>query len=329
MLEQDYRNVSAWLEECQRPLLLTHVRPDGDALGSAGALAHVLRRGGSEPQIALFNPVPRRYSFLEEIERWHQWETSHEALCDSCDAVIIVDTCALAQLEPATAFLQSAPRTLVIDHHATHDPIGTRSQDLRLFDETACAASLIVAEWIDSTAIETDAELATMLFTGIATDSGWFRFSNTDARALGMAATLVEAGAEPNRLYSLIHEREPLEKLRLIARVLQKMELHADGRLAVMFVRPGDFEASGADATMTDDLVNEAARLASVEATILLTQIDDQSLRVNFRSKKMLDVSELARRFGGGGHARAAGARLQGDWDYVVPRLIAETIEAM
>jgi len=107
------------------------------------------------------------------------------------------------------------------------------------------------------------------------------------------------------------------------------MELHADGRLAVLFLRPADFEATGADDTMTEDLVNEPSRLGGVEATLLFTQEADDLVRVNFRSKSTLDVSELARRFGGGGHARAAGARLMGAWERNVPRVIAETIAAL
>ena len=230
-----------------------------------------------------------------------------EIVTADCDSVVLLDTCALAQLEPIAGFLCGAPRMLVIDHHATHDPIGTRDGDLRLFDETACATCQIVAEWIRSRGLGYDEPLATALFTGIATDCGWFRFSNTDARTMRMAADLVEAGADVSRIYAAIYQREPPSKLRLIAHMLDHLELWADGKLAVMSLRPADFEQTGADFSMTSDLVNEAGRLASTEATILFTEEPDNTIRVNFRSKQTLDVSEIARRFGGGGHVRGRG----------------------
>jgi len=325
----DLHAVAAWLAESAQPLLVTHRRPDGDALGALAAMSLMLSRGGVEPLPVLFDRFPRRYALLQPLARWHDWEAEREVLCGECDAVVVLDTCTLTQLEPIAPFLARAPRTLVIDHHATHDPIGTRPGDLRLLNESASATCLIVADLCRAMHTPLDAPLATALFVGLATDCGWFRFSNTDARTLRLAAELLEAGADPSGIHQALYEQEPRAKLRLVARLLERLELHADGRLAVMYLRPEDFAATGADDTMTEDLVNEAARLAGTEATLLITQEAGNVVRVNFRSKRNLDVSALARRFGGGGHARAAGARLMGAWDHVVPRVIAETIEAL
>jgi phosphoesterase RecJ-like protein len=170
---------------------------------------------------------------------------------------------------------------------------------------------------------------ATALFVGIATDTGWFRFSNADARTLRVAADLIEAGVDASGLYNTIYQQDSLPKVHLVARALAGLKLEADGQLAVMCLRQADFKATGADSTMTENLVNEATRLGSTEATLLFTEEPDGVIRVNFRSKRRLDVSELARRFGGGGHVRAAGARLRGEWDSVVPPVIAETIAAL
>jgi phosphoesterase RecJ-like protein len=217
----------------------------------------------------------------------------------------------------------------VIDHHTTRDPIGTRDGDLRFFDETAAATALIVAEWVRAGGLTIDEEMATALFVGLATDTGWFRFSNTDVRSLRLATELVEAGANPNKIHRAVYQQEHPAKLRLIARMLEALELHVDGKLAVMTLRPADFEAAGADHTMTEDLAHEATRLGCVEVVVLFTEGPDGEIRVNFRSKRLLDVSQLATRFGGGGHPRAAGARLRGEWDRVVPRAIVEVVEAL
>ena len=324
-----FDSVTAWLAQYQRPLVISHERPDGDSLGAMAAMTLALQRRGGNPIAVLYEPFPQRYAFLDLAIEWHEWDHVRDVVTTDGDAVILLDTCALSQLEPVAAFLAQAPPTLVIDHHATRDPIGLRAGDLRVFDDTASATSLMVAEWVCAAGLEYDEPLATALFTGIATDCGWFRFTNTDARTMRLAAELVEAGADPSRIHSTIYQQDSPARLRLIAHMLDHLELKADGKLAVMHLRPADFEATGAHSGMTSELVNEATRLASTEATLLFVEEPDRTIRVNFRSKRELDVSALARRFGGGGHARAAGARLRGEWDSVVPRVIAETIDAL
>ncbi len=257
---------------------------------------------------------------------WRRWDLEANALQHDCDAVVVVDTCAWSQLEPIAEFLKRAPRTLVIDHHPTRDPVATRPGDLRLFDESAGAVCLIIAELVKSAGLAFDPALATALLVGIATDTGWFRFSSTDGRVLRMAAELVDAGAPPAPIYRAIYEQDAPGKLRLLGRMLQNLELLAGGRLAVLKLRRADFDAVGADGTMTEDLVNEAGRLEGIEAILLFTEEPDGSIRVNLRSKQALDVAALASRFGGGGHARAAGARPAGSWDQVVDSVTAAAL---
>lgn len=322
--EGEPHDVAAWLTRFREPLLLTHVRPDGDAIGSLAALSMALAQHGMEPRTTLFGPLPRRYAMLSEAANWLDWEESREVLKQSCDCVIIADTCALAQLEPAASWLLSGGPTLIIDHHVSRDRIGTRDVDLCLFDESASACALQVAELLPALGVSVTAPLATALLVGIGTDTGWFRYSNTDARTLRMVADLAAAGADVSGIYSAIYQQEPAAKLRLIARMLDQIELHAGGQLAVLKLRPADFEAAGADRSMTEDLVNEAGRLAGVEATLLFTEEPGNPIRLNLRSRSRFDVASFARRFGGGGHERAAGARLNGAWEEVVPRVVAE-----
>ncbi len=325
----EYHNVRQWLDGCRRPLLVSHRRPDGDALGALAGMALALRELGQEPTVALFEPFPRRYANLQDLVAWRRWDQEQPALAATCDALVILDTCSLSQLEPIAAFLPQAPRTLVIDHHPTRDAIGTRPGDFCLFDEEAAALCLVIAEWIRAVGMPLRPPMAMALFTGLATDCGWFRFSNTDARALRVAAELVEAGAQPQPIYQLVYEHDPPARLRLIARLLSSLELHAGGKLAVLALRKADFEATGADRGMTEDLVNEAGRLAGIEATVMFTEEADGTVRVNLRSKRWLDVAALAARFGGGGHARAAGARPKGAWEEIVPRVLEATVAAL
>lgn len=326
---QDYDNARNWLHGCRRPLLVTHRRPDGDALGALAALDAALRTLGLEPRCALYEPLPRRYALLQDAVSWQQWDEAGAALRSTCDALVIVDTCARSQLEPLGEFLGQPPRTLVIDHHPAPEPIGLRPHDLRLIDDSASAVCLVVAEWLNALGVTLTPAMATALFTGLATDTGWFRFSSTDVRTLQAAAELVAAGAVPDTIFRAIYEQDPAARLRLIGRMLQALELHADGKLAVLKLRGADFAAAGADRGMTEDLVNEATRLGGTEATLLFTEEPDRRVHVNFRSKRTLDVRALAQQFGGGGHTRAAGARPPGAWDDVVARVVAATAAAL
>ncbi|MBL8879332.1 MAG: DHH family phosphoesterase [Phycisphaerales bacterium] len=325
----DYRAMSDWLRRFRRPLILTHQRSDGDAVGSVCAAALAMKKFDLDPRVVLFEPIGARYRFLQPLIEWHEWSAGSEAQTADTDCVVIVDTCASAQLEPALAFLRSPPPTLVIDHHVTRDPIGDRAGDLRIIDETAGAAALLIAEWIASAGIRADARMATAILTGLATDTGWFRFSNTNARLLRAAADMLAAGADANKLFNAIYEQENIERVRLTARLLSSLRLEMDGALAVMELRESDFAASGANASMTEDLVNEANRIATVRATALFIEQPGSRIRVNLRSKNAIDVAKIAREFGGGGHANAAGARVEGEWSDVVRRVIGEMSNAL
>jgi phosphoesterase RecJ-like protein len=222
-LDQSYDNMTRWLANCRRPLLVSHRRPDGDALGALAALALALTQRGQQPQIALYEPFPARYALLQGLAPSRLWSDVNPALRTNCDALIIVDTAAVQQLEPLAELLPTAPRTLVIDHHTTTDAVGTRAGDLRVVDAEACAVCLLLAEWVRRAEFEITPPLATALFTGIATDSGWFRFPCTDARTLRAAADLVAAGAQPSAIYAALYEQDATARLRLIGRMLKSL----------------------------------------------------------------------------------------------------------
>lgn len=342
----DFRQLTQWIQNFRRPMLVSHLRPDGDSLGALAGATHLLRAWNLEPTPVLLDRLPRRYELLRDAARWYIWSEVGSAVSRSCDSVLLLDTCALTQIEPISEWIQNAPPIAVIDHHATSDPIGVRKGDLRIIDASAAATCVLLTEWAQAEGLlpslgaahlpanalaspRRSAHMATPLFIGIATDCGWFRYSNTDTRAMRAATTLIEAGANPSELYDAIYQQEPAAKLRLVGRLLTNMQLLADGRLALMTLRPEDLAATGADASMLEDLVNEAGRLAGCEATILVSQDTEGPIRVNFRSKRTLDVAALAQQFGGGGHARAAGARVRGDFDDVVSRVAAAAQAAL
>jgi phosphoesterase RecJ-like protein len=161
------------------------------------------------------------------------------------------------------------------------------------------------------------------LFIGIATDTGWFRFSNTDARTLERCAELLRGGIAPSDLYDRIFNSERPGKIKLLSAALGSLELLEGERIAVMQLTLADLARSGADPGDTEGAINEPMRIASVEASVLLVEQREGGVRVSLRSRARLDVASIAASLGGGGHARAAGARMSGTLADVHQRVLA------
>jgi phosphoesterase RecJ-like protein len=207
----------------------------------------------------------------------------------------------------------------VVDHHATADDVGA----LQWLDTTAAAAGVMVVELIDAVDWAIDARAAEALLVAMTSDTGWFRFANTDGRCLRAAGRLFDAGVRADVLYRRLYQSDRPERLRLMARVLAGLELHCGGRLAVMALRRRDLAETGARPDETENLVNEALRIGSVEsAVILIESPENDEVRVSLRSRNAVDVAAVARCFGGGGHARAAGLRVSVDLDELKRRLV-------
>ena len=306
------------LGQARALLVVTHGRPDGDGLGSMAALASAAAAAGKSVRLFIPDAAPRRYDYLF-VQAPTVGAEHFAALAAGCDLIVVVDTCALAQLNGIAEHIQTLKdKVVVIDHHATADDVG----DLQWLDTSAAATGVMVAELLDELGWTIDALGAEALMTAITTDTGWLRFANTDGRCLRAVATLVDAGVRPDRLYGRIYQTDRPQRLALICRVLDSLELHCDQRLAVMTIRRADFEATGARPDETENLVNEALRLATVDTAILLVENND-CVRVSLRSRDAIDVSAVAREFGGGGHRRAAGLRATVDIDELKTALVA------
>jgi len=312
-----------------RLLIVSHARPDGDTLGSAAALAAAAIAAGKAATVLLPGPLPPQYAMLfaaappAGAERF-------AALADEADVVVIVDTCAAGQLDDvAPALAGRREKTVVVDHHATTDDIA----DVRWIDTTAAAAGVMTWELIAALGWPVPPAAAEALWVAVATDTGWFRFSNTDGRCLRIAAGLLDAGVSPDELYARLYQSDRPERLRLVTRALQSLTLHAGGRVATMVLRRADFAQTGARADETENIVNEALRMGCVEVAVLLAESPDAAepapVRASLRSRGGVDVARLARRFGGGGHARAAGLRREGDIDALAAELVAACAEAL
>ncbi len=325
-----YQQIITALEASRHVLVTTHIRPDGDALGSAAAMILAMRRKGIANELLLLSHWPTKYAFLRDqlAIPCHDAEKAWPAGLDlqAFDAIMVVDTGTWSQLPGLQERLDGfAGKKLVIDHHRTQESWA----DLKLVSTDAGAAGEIVAELLDRWQVPFDNEIAAALFIAITTDTGWFQFSNTRPYTLRLAARLLEAGVNMDDIYKRLYQAERRERVRLQTRAMQSLELLAGGKLAVMTIRKVDFADTGASVPDTENLINVPMQIGSVEVSMLIAEpIDFGPTRVSLRSKGAVDVSKFAERFGGGGHARAAGFTLQKDTanthGVVVAAMVAE-----
>jgi phosphoesterase RecJ-like protein len=200
---------------------------------------------------------------------------------------------------------------LVIDHHITADGLG----DVELIDTTAAAAGLIVYDLLKCAGWPLTEKIARALFVAVATDTGWFHFANTDSRTLTVAAELTGAGAKPSQIYHDLYQNFSPQRFRLMAAMLTSLELHFDGRFAVVRLSRQDFERTGAAHKDTENLIDECRRIGAVEVAALFVELKDGRIRCSLRSRGAVDVRQIAQKFGGGGHKMAAGTYLPAPLD--------------
>ncbi len=304
----DWSPFKEFIRQPSRFLLLTHVRPDGDALGSQIGMADLLSQLGKSSRIMIGSRFPDRYHFMDPNKQIERYTTGTDSY-SWAEAVIILDTGAWSQLgECGTAMQKRGLPRFVIDHHLTQDDLGA----IRHVDATAEATARLVYEAFEAmekTPSQTGAEA---IFIGLAMDTGWFHHSSTKAATFVLAEKLVRAGAIPERIYEQLYERNTLGRMRLLGRVLDRMQVLLDGKLVVTEVYMSDYPATGSVPADTEDFVQQTRAIADVEVGIMLIEQAGGEVKVSFRSREKVNVATLAQQFGGGGHARASGATLPG-----------------
>ncbi len=300
----DLDRVAAELRDRDRFLLTAHEGPDGDALGSLLGMHNLLTQLGKDSVMFMAAkefPLPIEYRFLS-LE-----EVFHEAPADMADRTVVFLDCGNIDRMPVDFLTEGGNFVINIDHH--HD--NTRFGDVNLVDTAASSTAEIVYELGRQLGGRLTPEIASALYVGLVTDTGKFMYENANAETHRIAAELIEAGVDVDDTYRRLYEHVPLEKLRLVARALNGIQLLCDERLVLAYVTAADYEASGAGEEMTEGIIDH---LRSVEGAKVAALVRDQGSRgrtarkVSLRSSEGdVDVSAIARSQGGGGHKRAAG----------------------
>ena len=283
-------------------MLIAHVSPDGDTLGSCLALRLALQALRKTVQVVCEDPVPVIYRFLPGVEAVVRPQEARQA-----EAVITVDCADRARTGEAALYLDAAA-TLNIDHHETNTGYCADN-----YVEHVAATGELIYQLFPALGVPLDQAAAECLYTALITDTGNLSYSNTTPDTLRITAELLETGIDLPELNRAIYRTVPYPKVKLLGCVIRNMTLYGGGRIGFSFVTLDDLHESGASAEDTEGAIDFIRDIDTVELAALLRDCEDGTVRVSLRGKRSADVSRIAKAFGGGGHRLAAGCTIHAE----------------
>jgi len=304
------------LQQSEDIAIITHVQPDGDAIGSCLALADILERAGKK-KVTLYcqDKVPALLEFLHGHQKFKNSLEDGQQF----DLSIAVDCSDENRMGTCFAVFKAGKKSMNIDHHVSN----TFYADTNLVDIKAAATGEIIYRIGKELTDNLGKHSAEALYTAISTDTGSFCFRNTTAQSYRIASELIEIGIDIERVTTLLYKTNRLERIRLLAKALSSLELFENNKIAVITITQRDLTSTGAMESEMENMVNYVKNIVGVEIGILLKEADDSTSKISLRSKGRIDVSLLAGQFGGGGHQAAAGASLPMDVEQARKEVLA------
>jgi phosphoesterase RecJ-like protein len=307
------RQIAEIIQKGRAFLVTSHVRLDGDAVGSELALYESLKSLGKEVVVYNQDRTPQMYAFLPDAGVI----VNRLGPLDGFDAVFVLDCSEIERMGEEAPRIAGIPRIVNIDHHISNNHYG----HLTLTDPEASSTGEMIFRLVDGMGIEITRDMAVNLYTAILTDTGAFRYSNTGPRTFAVAGRLLEKGADPAWIAQMVYETFPAVKIRLLGRALSTLEFDWQGRIGAVTVSRKMLEEAGAQWEHTEGFVEFPRSVEGVQVAAFFSEIGEGLYKVSLRSKGRFSVEEVARKFGGGGHINAAACRIQGDYDAVKRRL--------
>lgn len=297
------QKIKTTLENYNSYVILPHIMPDGDTIGSSAALAHFLHQMGKNAVVLVEDVVPANLRLIPRnlfVDKDEFIEPAGEYV------VIAVDSSDIGRLGDRIAMLPNCGLLAVIDHHRTN----TRYGDINYIDEHASSTGEIVFELAGEFGFSLDTVAATALYIALSTDTGGFRYDNTTAKTMQIASTLMSAGIDTHSINTELYQNQPMNKVLLLMHALENMRLVAHDRVALVPVTAEMMKSHRAIYEDTDGISEYIRSIQGVEVVALFKELGEGHIKVSMRSKFDFDVSELSVRYGGGGHRRAAGCTL-------------------
>ena len=311
----DISRAAHLLRENDDILVLCHSHPDGDTLGCGYALMHILQNMGKRCRMECADAIVEKYRFMAE------------GLCAGGEFeprfIVAVDVADIKLLSDSFAQKYSGKIDLCIDHHGSN----TGYAKELLLDSSAAACAEIFCPLADELGVEISPKIADCLYTGISTDTGCFKFSNTTSRTHILAARLIDCGADASEINRVFFDTKTRSYAALERMALDSMKMYFDGRCAVITITQEMFRKSGSNDGETDAIPSLSRQIEGVLAGVSLKESEDGSFKVSVRSHAPLDAAKVCKKLGGGGHTRAAGCRLDGPLESA-EKLVLEQIKA-
>lgn len=317
------KDAVSFIRERDDFLIVSHVQPDGDAISSTVATGWLLQKLGKTFTMLNEGPVPSRLHFLWKSAEIHF--INDEQPKRLFRNVISVDCADYARVGKAKEWFAPDAELLNIDHHPTNDSFGHAN----LLKFHAAATAEILFELLDELELALDKDVATAIYTGLLTDTGGFRYSNTSPLVMNMASKLLEAGVNGPELAENLLERMTMGQLRVTQRGLSRLTFSSDLKIGWLWVNSEDLEETEATNEDLEGLVNYPRNIEGVEVGILFKQNGQESVKISLRSAGRVNVAAVAQHFGGGGHVRAAGCRLTGPLLDVISQVVTVVQKAL
>lgn len=306
------------IERHQRFAITTHIRPDGDGLGSSLALCWILRGLKKDAEVISHDAVPLAYSRLpgaDEVRVLPDFDNDY-------DAIFVIECSDVDR--PGLPSLKDK-FVVNIDHHSTTVLYG----NINWIDSTAAAVGEMVYNLAKAIGAKITPEIASCVYAALLTDTGSFHFSNTTERTFKIASELVRHGAQPAKLSQAIFYNYPYAKVSLVGEVLSTLQRDESGRIAWIRMTKDAMERSGATEDDSDGIINYPLTIGEVEAVAFFRELSNNLFRISLRSKNRVNVARVAEHFGGGGHSNAAGFTVKADFDELSQQVLAELREAV
>lgn len=289
-------NIKEKVENAKSILIVTHVNPDGDAIGSSLGLFAALKK--IEKKAAVYIPVPNKtFSYLPGYSEIIT-EVSDVKEYDLC---VALDSSDLERLGPGREFFETIENTIVIDHHITNQSFGDINY-LNAVASSTCENLIVV---LASMNIAINKEIAECLYTGILTDTGAFRY-NVQSETFEFVAMLMETGIETSKIYRKLFDSTTLNRTKLLGKALNRLEVIEDGKVSFTYITKEDLQELGLEQSDAEGIVNFGRNIEGTEVSIFVKEQDGKH-KISLRANEYVDVSIIASKFAGGGHVRAAG----------------------
>ena len=305
-----FKEVYEVINKYNNIVITTHLVPDGDAIGSVMSMYYFLKKKNKNPIVINHSPTPSNFKFLDPgiIKVFPDNQEENEKIINECDMILVMDTNEYSRTKSMENILRNSPKPKVcIDHH-----MGINDKDFTAYiSDTSypanCQLLFDFYSLIDESLI--DDKIATLLYAGIMTDTGGFRFPRTDAKTFSTAAELVKKGADPVEIYDKIFGNTSLKKLKLIGRFIEGLEFFNEGKLCLGYVTRKDFDELNLAEDDMEGLSGYTMDIDKVRAGIVVVELK-VGIKLSFRSKGNIDMNGFAKEFNGGGHKNASGARI-------------------